>query len=333
MANNNEIDITKKWLDFEKELGKKADKKLLAYLESNKKEVIERLLAGEDAASLIKDVKDEYDKLLATQKNFSLELKEAGFAKNIKELEAYKQVLEASIEAKNKLMNNPETDAEKKTLLQSEIDAMNQKIGMIDETIKKQQELKKESELVTQTMVEKWLTGLSDVFKGTKTASDLFKTILEDLLKQLATIATNSIVKSLFGEKTEDNKGWISGSNSLFKSLFDSGIGSLMGRWFGGGKASGGHVSGSTPYLVGEMGPELFIPNASGYIKTNNQTKDMLSDGAPSLQVNVINQTNSEVQSEQAGAQFDGENYVIDVVLKNARNSQNFRDALKGAVS
>jgi phage-related minor tail protein len=35
---------------------------------------------------------------------------------------------------------------------------------------------------------------------------------------------------------------------------------------FGGMKAKGGSVSGGTPYLVGERGPELFMPGRSGGI-------------------------------------------------------------------
>jgi len=37
------------------------------------------------------------------------------------------------------------------------------------------------------------------------------------------------------------------------------------------GKASGGSVSGNQPYIVGERGPELFVPSSSGTIVPNNQ--------------------------------------------------------------
>lgn len=37
------------------------------------------------------------------------------------------------------------------------------------------------------------------------------------------------------------------------------------------GKAIGGPVTDSTPYIVGESGPELFVPNTSGKIVPNNQ--------------------------------------------------------------
>jgi phage-related minor tail protein len=35
------------------------------------------------------------------------------------------------------------------------------------------------------------------------------------------------------------------------------------------GRASGGPVSGGTPYIVGEQGPELFVPSNSGSIVPN----------------------------------------------------------------
>ena len=37
------------------------------------------------------------------------------------------------------------------------------------------------------------------------------------------------------------------------------------------GQALGGPVSASTPYIVGERGPELFVPQTSGKIIPNNQ--------------------------------------------------------------
>lgn len=47
------------------------------------------------------------------------------------------------------------------------------------------------------------------------------------------------------------------------------------------GRASGGVVSQSTPYMVGERGPELFVPNSSGNIVPNNRL------GGSSIVVNI----------------------------------------------
>ena len=48
---------------------------------------------------------------------------------------------------------------------------------------------------------------------------------------------------------------------------------------FGGFKAGGGPVSANTPYMVGERGPEMFVPNSSGSIISNSDMGDM-GDGS-----------------------------------------------------
>jgi phage-related protein len=48
-------------------------------------------------------------------------------------------------------------------------------------------------------------------------------------------------------------------------------IGGAFDTVFGGGKAMGGPVNASTSYVVGERGPELFMPNRSGTIIPNNK--------------------------------------------------------------
>jgi phage-related minor tail protein len=46
-------------------------------------------------------------------------------------------------------------------------------------------------------------------------------------------------------------------------------FGSIFGSLFCGARASGGPVTGGVPYLVGERGPELFVPKSSGGIVPN----------------------------------------------------------------
>ena len=71
-----------------------------------------------------------------------------------------------------------------------------------------------------------------------------------------------------------NNKGLFLGQAGL--------VGSLIGA-FGGGKAAGGPVRSGTSYLVGENGPELFTPNASGMITPNNR----LGGGNTTINLNV----------------------------------------------
>lgn len=51
---------------------------------------------------------------------------------------------------------------------------------------------------------------------------------------------------------------------------------SAWGEFFGGGKAMGGSVMANTPYLVGERGPELMIPQQTGTIVPNHDLGSMM---------------------------------------------------------
>lgn len=46
-------------------------------------------------------------------------------------------------------------------------------------------------------------------------------------------------------------------------------------NFLGGARAEGGPVNANVPYLVGEKGPELYVPNKSGQIIPNNQLNNM----------------------------------------------------------
>ena len=51
----------------------------------------------------------------------------------------------------------------------------------------------------------------------------------------------------------------------------------------------------------------------------------------PTVNVNVINQSGNNVDAEQTGQSFDGEQYVVDVVLKAVNRPGPLRDAVKGS--
>lgn len=51
------------------------------------------------------------------------------------------------------------------------------------------------------------------------------------------------------------------------------------------------------------------------------------------VEVNVINESGTELEAEQdGGARFNGEKYVLDVVLSAANRPGNFRSGLQGAM-
>ena len=54
-----------------------------------------------------------------------------------------------------------------------------------------------------------------------------------------------------------------------------------------GAKAGGGRISG--PTIVGERGPELFVPSSAGVIKNNMDTRNILGGGGGAVVNQVIN--------------------------------------------
>lgn len=97
---------------------------------------------------------------------------------------------------------------------------------------------------------------------------------------------------------------WLS---SQFVNLLGQGLGALIGAVGGGGavsggnagngyylggmvdaRAAGGPVSGNAPYLVGENGPELFVPGASGRAVNNQQLAGAMGGGGNTIVYQTI---------------------------------------------
>jgi len=72
-------------------------------------------------------------------------------------------------------------------------------------------------------------------------------------------------------------------------------IGGAFDAAFGGGKAMGGPVNAGTSYVVGERGPELFMPNRSGTIIPNNK----LSGGGTVINLTVNGAIDGESTARQ----------------------------------
>jgi gas vesicle protein len=98
---------------------------------------------------------------------------------------------------------------------------------------------------------------LSDTFK--KMAQELGVRILSALIEVLARKSAELLIEKLITKEKQKQQALTltSGGGSIF---------SAIGSFFSGAKASGGAVQKGQPYMVGEQGAELFIPNSSGQI-------------------------------------------------------------------
>jgi hypothetical protein len=151
-------------------------------------------------------------------------------------------------------------------------------------------------------------SALSDFITGTKTAKEAFKSFTDTIFKEL----TNLIVKDLFKQLFSGASG--GGSGGGFN------IGSVLSSVFGGGKGILGFADGGVPpvgkvSMVGERGPELFVPNTAGRIIPN----DMLGRvGSSSSNVYNINVRVPEGTSRSTGSQI-----AADLQRKLAYGSRN----------
>jgi lambda family phage tail tape measure protein len=73
------------------------------------------------------------------------------------------------------------------------------------------------------------------------------------------------------------------------------------------GRADGGPVMGNSPYLVGERGPELFVPNRSGTIVPTNQLANAMG-GGQTINYNGPFIQNMSAIDTQSGVQFLAQN-------------------------
>ena len=96
----------------------------------------------------------------------------------------------------------------------------------------------------------------------------------QELLKGSFDIISGELQSGIQG-LIKGTKTWgdiLSGIANQLSSLFlNAAFSSLGGALFPPNRASGGPVSGGKPYIVGEEGPELFIPGGNGSITNNDQ--------------------------------------------------------------
>ncbi|MCL7744362.1 hypothetical protein LV476_05270 [Guyparkeria hydrothermalis] len=119
--------------------------------------------------------------------------------------------------------------------------------------------------------------NMADGFKRTidKMVSDLMASQLLDYLGKGNASSGGSWLEGLVGNLAGGIFGsgggtsWASSGAQVVTGEINTGNGfANFSSIFGGGRAIGGPVSAGTPYMVGEHGPELFVPDSSGTVRS-----------------------------------------------------------------
>ena len=138
--------------------------------------------------------------------------------------------------------------------------AMNKLLGKTEQTTNEVSEFWKEA---ARSMQNAMSSFFFDIMQGKiDSLGASFKRMID---KMVADYMASELSKILFGDIT--SKGSSSGGGMV----------QAAAAWFGGlFRAGGGPVSSGAPYIVGEVGPELFVPSSSGTIVPTSQTQNML---------------------------------------------------------
>lgn len=182
-----------------------------------------------------------------------------------------------------------------------------------------------------------WTNNLEAMAAGTKSFSkgikDIFKDMTNAIIKMMIQLTFQQYImpklQGLFG-------GAVSGIGSLGAAKGTSSFagGSSFSSAFTGNRFAAGGKTNPGLMLVGENGPELLQSSGSHRIYTASETRRLMGGGATSnnVVVNIVNQSGQELESKQQNSRFDGENYVIDVVVRAMEsNKGGMRDAIKAS--
>ena len=173
-------------------------------------------------------------------------------------------------------------------ILQQEEDNRELEKGV--EIIKKQEEaakaLDRKFEQIGKSIEDGIVQNLADAVEGTQTLAEAAVNVLNQLKRKLIEVAIQNAISGLnIGGQVGD----------FFEDVF---------------KAEGGPVNRGRPYIVGERGPEMFVPNTSGSIVPNNS----LGGGGASVVNNIsvsVDASGSAVSGSDATASELGQQIAI----------------------
>tara|TARA_R100000152_G_C6776203_1_gene205157 strand:- start:555 stop:2651 length:2097 start_codon:yes stop_codon:yes gene_type:complete len=218
----------------------------------------------------VKDLKD-IEKSLKDR----VELLEAGTEEEREALELQQKILDF----KTKFAGMDLTELE--TLIKDN-QQLEKKIENLEKAEEAAKALTKQYEQIGKSIEDGIVSNLADAVEGTRTLADAAINVLNKLKRKLIEVA---IQRAISGFNIGGSIG------DFLKDVF---------------KAEGGPVNRGRSYIVGERGPEMFVPNTSGTIVPNNSLA-MGGGGVTNVITVNVDSSSSDVQSNDGQANQFGE--------------------------
>ena len=255
-----------------------------------------------------------------------------------KALEKQKELVEKLGKEQQKARGNAKRGAERKLeeaqadleALQKRFETLETEKQITEEQKKQNEEKKKSADLIkkqqeeTEKLKEKFMEvgksveegvvqNLTDAAMGTKTLGEAAISVLNDLKRKLIEVAMQQAVSGLGNFIGTALGGLFGGGGGGFKApapmaprFMGTGIPSVLPKGSFGissiKREKGGPVNAGGSFLVGEKGPEMFVPSRSGTIIPNNAMGGLVNN----IVVNV-DASGTAVQGDDANASQFGE--------------------------
>ena len=172
-------------------------------------------------------------------------------------------------------------------------DELTRGINAIDDAYKRLGATEEEYAKGADQVQKAWSTGWADSFASFKEAAfnnaDYAKTIFQDATKGMEDAFVNfaRTGKLSFKDLADSIIADVIriGIRRAIASGGEGGVGNIFSAFMGLFKAEGGPVSANSPYIVGEKGPEVFVPTTAGTIVPNG------ASGGQAMGVTNVNYT------------------------------------------
>ncbi len=119
------------------------------------------------------------------------------------------------------------------------------------------------------------INGFADATVGVRKFGDVFKNVAQQVISDLVRIQIRKAMVGALGNIFGGGLSLGGGSSNISSAGASYDFSAFSGISLGGARADGGPTAAGLPYLVGERGPEIFLPSSSGQVIPNHELANL----------------------------------------------------------